>query len=71
MTLRQLRESAGLTQEQVAARAGLRQGAISHLELGRVANPTIGTLEDYARGLDQPIEVVIAALRETVAEAAA
>lgn len=68
MTLRQLRETAQLTQEQVAARAGLRQGAISSLEAGRIQNPTIGTIEDYARGLGQPVEIVIVALRETVAQ---
>jgi len=68
MTLRQLREFAKLTQEQVAERAGLRQGAISNLEGGRIPNPTIGTIEDYARGLGQPVETVIVALRETVAQ---
>jgi len=71
MTLRQLREAAGLTQEQVAEAAKMRQGAVSNLESGRTANPTIDTIEAYAQGVGQPIDVVVAALRHTVAEAAA
>lgn len=71
MTLRQLREQAGLTQEQVAERARMRQGEVSSLERGARPNPTLSTLEDYARGLGQPVDVVVVALRATVAEAVA
>lgn len=70
MTLRQLREQAGLTQEQVAAVAGMRQGEVSSLERGDRPNPTLATLEDYARGLGQPLDVVVVALRATVEAAA-
>lgn len=71
MTLRQLRESAALTQEQVAERAGLRQGAISNLESGRVPNPTIDTLEKLAHAYGVHLSDLVTAVRESVAEAAA
>lgn len=39
MTLRQARERAALTQEQLAAKSGVRQGVISNLETGKIRNP--------------------------------
>lgn len=71
MTLREMREAAGLTQEACEARSGLRQSQISALEKGRVKNPTMDTLGKLAAAYDRPIDEVIAAVRETVAEAAA
>ena len=42
--IRKARADAGLTQAELAARAGLRQSAIARLERGS-ANPTIATLD--------------------------
>ncbi len=71
MTLRAMRESLALTQEQAASKTGLSQPAISALELGRVPNPGIETVAKLATAYGAPVDVVIDALRETVAEAAA
>lgn len=65
MTLRERREALGLTQEAVAFRASIRQGAVSALERGAVSNPTIDTVEALARALDWTVRDVIAAVRET------
>lgn len=70
MTLRERRDALGLTQEAVAAKAGLRQSAYSELERGINDNPTIATIQLLARALDWSEAKVIAAVRET-AEAAA
>ena len=43
--IRKTRADAGLTQAELAARAGLRQSAIARLERGS-ANPTIATLDN-------------------------
>src|SRR5438477_2243033 len=45
------RERQGLTLAQLAERSGLDKGAISKLETGRQANPTIDTLSRIATGL--------------------
>ncbi len=47
-TLLQMRNSAGLTQVQVAKRMGTKESNISRLEKGR-GNPTIKTLMNYAK----------------------
>ena len=54
--LRQARRSAGLTQEELAARAGLSVRAIGDLERGRTARPhgRSVTLLAQALGLDEP-----------------
>lgn len=51
--IREIREEAGLTQEQVAATGGLHFTEISHLEAGR-RNPKFDTLKAVARGLGVP-----------------
>src|SRR5690348_58441 len=43
--IRKSRTAAGLTQAELAARAGLTQSAVARLERGR-ANPTIATLDN-------------------------
>lgn len=70
MTLRALRRQVGLTQEQAAERTTLSQEAISAIELGKVANPRIDTLQKLAGAYGVPLDDVVAAVRETVAEAA-
>lgn len=64
MTLREMREAAGLTQEQAAERAGLSQPSISSIELGRVPSPGIETVMKLSSAYQQPVESVIAAIRE-------
>lgn len=52
------RTEAGLTQAEVAARAGTTQSAIARLESGaRRHSPSIATLQRYARALGYRIEV--------------
>jgi transcriptional regulator with XRE-family HTH domain len=51
--IRQIREEAGLTQEQVAQVANLHHTEISHLESGR-RNPKLHTLKAVAKGLGVP-----------------
>lgn len=47
-TLLKMRNSAGLTQQQVAERMGTQEANISRLEKGK-GNPTIKTLLNYAK----------------------
>lgn len=71
MTLRELRRQTGLTQEQAAERTTLSQEGISAIERGRVTNPRLDTLEKIATAYGVTLDDVVAAVRETVAEAAA
>lgn len=50
------REDAGMSQVELASRAGLRQSAVSRLECGKT-NPTVGLLEDIAKALGKELEV--------------
>jgi DNA-binding SARP family transcriptional activator/tetratricopeptide (TPR) repeat protein/DNA-binding XRE family transcriptional regulator len=63
--LRQYRESAGLSQQQLAARAGLSVGAVRDLEQGRTARPRAQSVLRMARalGLGQRESDELAALR--------
>ncbi len=45
--LRELRESAGLTQEQLAKRIGVGQRQVSKIEHGDLDNAKIGTIRSY------------------------
>jgi DNA-binding XRE family transcriptional regulator len=49
--LRERRRSAGLTQAELAARAGIRLETLSRIENGR-GNPTVGTLRALHDGLE-------------------
>lgn len=49
-TIRELRESAGISQQQLAAATGMTQGYISQLESGS-RQPSIGTLRQLSRAL--------------------
>ena len=57
-TLRQLRKSAGLTQAQLAARAGLYQQDISRWECGRV-QPGISSLVKLTKALGVSVSQLI------------
>jgi ribosome-binding protein aMBF1 (putative translation factor) len=47
-SLRQARESAGLSLDEVASRSGIDKAQLSRLENGRVADPRPSTLSRYA-----------------------
>lgn len=57
--LKAAREAAGLTQAQVAEKAGLRLETLSRLELGKVKNPTIDTLQRYAEAVGVEIKLSV------------
>jgi transcriptional regulator with XRE-family HTH domain len=71
MTLRQMREASALTQQQVADASGLTQASISALELGKHSSPRLDTLQTLAAAYGVTLDELVAAVRETVAEAAA
>ena len=50
------RTEAGLTQAEVAVRAGTTQSAIARLEAGRVS-PSVETLQRYARAVGKRLRV--------------
>jgi DNA-binding XRE family transcriptional regulator len=50
------RVAAGLTQAELAARAGTTQSAIARLESGRVS-PTVDTLRRYARAVGKQLRI--------------
>jgi DNA-binding XRE family transcriptional regulator len=49
--LRQRREQAGLSLNDVAERSGIDKASLSRLENGWYPNPTLNTLARYARGI--------------------
>lgn len=49
--LRQLREKAGLTQQQVAMQAELSLSLVFHMEQGRRTDPTLSTMTALAKVL--------------------
>lgn len=49
--LRELREEAGLTQAQVAARMGVGQRQVSKIENGEVENAKVSTLRKYLEAI--------------------
>jgi len=57
-TLRQLRKSAGLTQAQLAARAGVHQRDISRWECGRV-QPGVSSLAKLTKALRVSVSQVV------------
>ena len=58
MLVRRRRKEAGLTQGQLAIRAGISQAVLSRLESG-AGNPTLGLLEDVADALGATLDVSI------------
>ena len=54
-----LRKRQGLSQTEVARRAGLKQPAIARLESGAVT-PTLGTIQRVAQALGKQVEVSLA-----------
>jgi transcriptional regulator with XRE-family HTH domain len=54
--LKQLREAAGLTQQELAFRAGLSVSNLSQIEQGKKADPRASTLLALARALGVTME---------------
>lgn len=57
--LRELRLKKGLSQMELAERAGVKQSVISYIESGRTKNPRIDTLASIAKVLGVPIEKLL------------
>jgi DNA-binding XRE family transcriptional regulator len=53
--IRKLRETQGMTQEELARKAKVTQGYVSHLEKGLKKNPSLPTLKRLARALGVPV----------------
>ena len=58
--MREIRRSAGLTQTELAAKAGTTQAAISKIETGRVL-PGLELLERIARAVGRPVTITLGA----------
>lgn len=61
--LRKLREQSGLTQAELAEKAGMSQQAVSDYETSR-KNPSLAAAERIATGLDTTVDMVAKAFRE-------
>jgi DNA-binding XRE family transcriptional regulator len=53
--IRKLRDAEGLTQEELAKKAGVTQSYIAQLESGLKKNPSLPTLKKLARALGVPV----------------
>lgn len=71
MTLRELREKKTLSQADVAQKSGVEQTTVSQLELGKVRDPRISTLEKLATVYGVRLQVVVDALAASIGEAEA
>jgi transcriptional regulator with XRE-family HTH domain len=69
MTLRQLRQAANLSQMEAGMLSGLHQGTISALEIGKIPDPQLSTIDALARVYQQPRHVIILAIAKSLAEA--
>ena len=70
-SLRDLREAAKLTQDELCLKSGVSQGVISQIERGDKSNPTLDTMQKLAEALGTDIATIASAVRasEEVAEA--
>jgi transcriptional regulator with XRE-family HTH domain len=53
--IQRLREDKGLSQRQLAARAGVTNGYVSQLEAGDKKNPSLAVLPRLAKALGVPV----------------
>ncbi len=60
--LRRERERQGLSLTDMAERTGIDRATISKLETGKIANPTIGTLNTYAKALGRRLSWTLEAI---------
>jgi DNA-binding Xre family transcriptional regulator len=64
--LKELREARGLSVEDVVRASGIERSALFKLEGGKNPNPTVGTLERYARALGGRIRIEFEPAAEVV-----
>ena len=57
--IRELRMKQGISQNELAHRAGIKQSVLSYIESGRTKNPRIDTLAAIAAALCVPVEKLI------------
>lgn len=70
MNFRQLRETTGLTADQVAKAAGVTRAAINNIEGGRVRSPRYDTIARLARALSMTTDAVATACLNSYADRA-
>jgi transcriptional regulator with XRE-family HTH domain len=58
--VRATRKAAGISQEEVARRAGVSLNVINRLERGVITDPHYSTLRGLARALNMPVEELVA-----------
>lgn len=61
--LRELRQAKGISQEELAERAGLHRTYISQIERG-IKTPTLKSLEQIAAALNTPVSAIMKRLEE-------
>jgi transcriptional regulator with XRE-family HTH domain len=66
--IRVLREQRGWTQEELAARAGMKQARVSLLESGEYSGFTLATLRKLSRAFDVCLRVIFAPFSRTTSE---
>lgn len=57
--LKQLRESLGITQMELARRSGVRQSTICDIEVGRTKGPTLRIAAKLATALGVPVQALV------------
>lgn len=58
MRIKELREKQGMTQEELAERAGISRGYLARLETAR-QDPTLGVLEKVAKALKVKVSKLV------------
>ena len=54
--IKELRQKLGMTQTELARKAGIKQGVLSYIENGKTKNPRIDTMQAIAAALGVPVE---------------
>jgi XRE family transcriptional regulator of biofilm formation len=57
--IQKLRRAQGMTQEELARKAGVTRPYISHLESGLKKNPSLPTLKKLAKALGVPVAALL------------
>ncbi len=68
--IKELREAAGITQQQLAVKAGLSVSNLSQIEQGQKADPRISTLYALAVALDVSLDAFVSGSQATEPEPA-
>ncbi|HRN70083.1 MAG TPA: helix-turn-helix transcriptional regulator [Candidatus Woesebacteria bacterium] len=57
--IKRARKKLGLTQEQLAVKAGIPYATLSKIESGQVTNPTVSTLKKIADALNISVDDIL------------